>query len=77
VPGAELREYQGHAELYEPIVRRDPKEARQRMRAHLVEAREMILKGFSDAGAREKESSPEEIHPDRLHNISRVSKETD
>ena len=48
VPAAKEREYQIHAELYEPILRRDAEEARRRMRRHLEDAKNLILQGFSD-----------------------------
>ena len=47
LPEAREREYRMHAELYEPILTRDPEEARRRMRVHLDEAKELILEGFS------------------------------
>lgn len=47
VPQAREREYELHAELYEAILRRDPEEARRRMRRHLDQAEELILAGYS------------------------------
>lgn len=48
VPGAKEREYRLHAELYEPILTRNPAEARRRMLDHLEVAKTDILKGFSE-----------------------------
>lgn len=47
VPEAREREYRMHAELYEAILRHDPEEARRRMRLHLDQAKELVLRGFS------------------------------
>src|SRR5215472_11000391 len=48
VPEHRQREYRIHAELYEPILRRDPEQARTRMREHLEDAKELIIQGFSE-----------------------------
>ena len=42
------REYGIHAELYEPILRRDPEQARTRMREHLEDAKDLIIQGSSE-----------------------------
>lgn len=57
VPEAKEREYRIHAALYEPILRRDPEEARRRMHQHLEEAKNLILQGFSELPLPTKSSS--------------------
>jgi GntR family transcriptional repressor for pyruvate dehydrogenase complex len=46
VPEHREREYRIHAELYEPILRRDPEEARRRMKMHLGESKGLIVQTF-------------------------------
>lgn len=63
VPQAVSRELESHRELYEAVRSRDPQEARRCMRAHLEEAKGLIIKGFSQlaegqsAGSENKENS--------------------
>jgi GntR family transcriptional repressor for pyruvate dehydrogenase complex len=47
IPNHREREYKIHAELYEPILRRDPEQARERMRLHIDDAKNLITQGFS------------------------------
>jgi GntR family transcriptional regulator, transcriptional repressor for pyruvate dehydrogenase complex len=54
LPEAKELEYRAHAELYEPILRRDPDEARRRMLLHLEESKGLIVRGFAEI-----EESPE------------------
>ena len=49
VPNAMERELASHTELYEAIRARDPELARTRMRAHLEEAKRLIMQGFTDS----------------------------
>jgi GntR family transcriptional repressor for pyruvate dehydrogenase complex len=46
LPEARKQEYHLHYELYEAIIKRNPDEARERMRHHLDVARELILRSF-------------------------------
>jgi GntR family transcriptional regulator, transcriptional repressor for pyruvate dehydrogenase complex len=48
VPDALERELASHTELYEAIRARDPELARARMRAHLEEAKQLVMRGFSE-----------------------------
>lgn len=48
LPEARKQEYQLHYDLYEAILKRNPDEARERMRHHLDVARELILRSFPD-----------------------------
>jgi DNA-binding FadR family transcriptional regulator len=48
IPNHREREYKIHAELYEPILRRDPEQARERMRLHIDDAKNLITQGFSE-----------------------------
>jgi len=56
-PHAREIEYGSHAYLLEPILKRDPKEARRRMRLHLEESGKMVVQAFSEAGSSDSESS--------------------
>jgi len=48
LPQAREKEYSEHAEVYESILKRDPEEARRRMRKHLDIAESTILGAFTD-----------------------------
>jgi GntR family transcriptional regulator, transcriptional repressor for pyruvate dehydrogenase complex len=49
VPEAVDREWASHSELYEAIRSRDPEIARSRMKAHLEEAKHLLMQGFSES----------------------------
>jgi DNA-binding FadR family transcriptional regulator len=48
LPQARETQYSEHAQVYESILKRDPEEARRRMRKHLEIARSTILEAFTD-----------------------------
>jgi GntR family transcriptional repressor for pyruvate dehydrogenase complex len=48
VPEIKARDYRMHLDLYKCILGRAPEEARQCMRQHLEESKELILQGFSE-----------------------------
>jgi len=60
VPEALERELASHTELYEAIRARDPELARSRMRAHLEEAKHLVMQGFTESA--EKQSGEENEH---------------
>ncbi len=51
VPERREREYPDHAVLYEAILKRDPANARETMRKHLEEAKQLILQSYQDPSA--------------------------
>jgi GntR family transcriptional repressor for pyruvate dehydrogenase complex len=56
-PQAKEIEYRSHACLLEPILRRDPSEARRQMRLHLQESEKMVIQAFSEAASSDSERS--------------------
>jgi GntR family transcriptional repressor for pyruvate dehydrogenase complex len=58
VPEAVEREWASHSELYEAIRSRDADLARSRMRAHLEEAKRLIMRGFTQSAERESSGQP-------------------
>jgi GntR family transcriptional regulator, transcriptional repressor for pyruvate dehydrogenase complex len=56
-PQAKEIEYRSHAYLLEPILKRDAKEARRRMRLHLEESGKMVVQAFSEAKSYDSERS--------------------
>jgi GntR family transcriptional repressor for pyruvate dehydrogenase complex len=56
VPAAVDREYERHLELYEVVAARLPDQARERMKEHLIEARELILQGAQAEVDEEREA---------------------
>jgi len=59
-PQAREIEYRSHADLLESIVKRDPEEARRRMRLHLEESRKMVLQAFSELPSQGGNRNPDE-----------------
>jgi GntR family transcriptional repressor for pyruvate dehydrogenase complex len=56
-PQAKEIEYRSHAYLLEPILKRDPQEARRRMRLHLEESAKMVVQAFSEVTSSDFERS--------------------
>jgi GntR family transcriptional regulator, transcriptional repressor for pyruvate dehydrogenase complex len=56
VPHAVEREWASHSELYEAIRAGDPELARARMRAHLEEAKHLVLQGFTQSAEQNSET---------------------